>query len=338
MVRPRFVWEDFFTGTPIETNKHQQYTSRQNPSNSTVYVSNCLFYNCAASGVNGGALCCTTVNYLLVEYSFFFSCKASISQGGAIYFNNQNSGQCVFYGVCGFGCCCTYHSSSWGQFSWINTKDDAVSKNYVNYSLIANCINERADSSNTVNHGNGKIYCTSVNISRNKCNSRSVILCYPYSSSSTITCSMMYSSFSDNIAYDYICIWINRVSTKHEMKCCNVIRNTHSSSSYGLIHAYGNLIIEDSCFIENTATYIFCASSSYMITLSNCTVDKITNTGSLTIQKTVTKSFIHTISYIFCPTKEVIYLACKTNNFKAKISDFFSFNSLFMVTFIHSDH
>jgi hypothetical protein len=84
------------------------------------------------------------------------------------------------------------------------------------------------------------------------------------------------------------------------MKCCNILRNTHPHSAFGIISAYGNLLIEDSCIIQNKANYIFYAgSSSYTITLSNCTVDKITIAyGDLTILKPATKSFIHELHHI----------------------------------------
>jgi predicted nucleic acid binding AN1-type Zn finger protein len=77
-------------------------------------------------------------------------------------------------------------------------------------------------------------------------------------------------------------------------KSCNILRNTQVSSSEGTIKSDGNLMIEDSCILGNTATNIFYAYSSYIITLSlsNCTVDKTSNNGYLTTQNTVTKSFI----------------------------------------------
>jgi hypothetical protein len=33
-----------------------------------------------------------------------------------------------------------------GQFAWVDVKDDISSKNYVNYSSISRCVNEKANS------------------------------------------------------------------------------------------------------------------------------------------------------------------------------------------------
>jgi hypothetical protein len=105
----------------------------------------------------------------------------------------------------------------------------------------------------------------------------------------------------DNIASWYTCIYFARSNANHEIKCCNIIRNTQVSlNTQGTISLYGKIMIEDSCILENKADYIFyITSSSYTITLSNCTVDKTTtSTGSLIIRNTVTKSFIHALNHM----------------------------------------
>ena len=58
-------------------------------------------------------------------------------------------------------------------------------------------------------------------------------------------------------------------------------------------------MIYDSCILGNIADRIFYeASSSYYITLSNCTVDKTTYYQNLKTPKTVTKSFILALNHI----------------------------------------
>jgi hypothetical protein len=326
------------------------YNSRQTPSASNVHVLDCLF-NAISTGNDGSALFCTS-NYLLVESSSFFSCKTSSSSygGGAIFFTNTNSGECVLHGVCGYDCIST--NSYYCQFAYILVHNIASRKNCVNYSSISRCVNQVSSAYKTLRLEYGKICCQSTNVSMNKCYCRSGIYCYPLSDSSSVTCSLVYSTFADNHANGQTCIRFDSSGAKYEIDCCNIIRNTQGSlSTWGAIFLSGNLVIKDSCILENTANNIFYGSSSPVFTLSNCTVDKTSNNGYLTIQNTVFKSFIlglHHIStrncysefdsigylsaipYVSHPINKVITCHCQ-----ARISDFFSFICLFVFTFIH---
>jgi hypothetical protein len=216
MNRLKFSWNDYFTATPVTTINPGEYTSRQVPSNSNVYILNCLFNNCTSINGSGGALCCTVVECLLIESSSFFSCKAIDGFGGAVYFSF--SGQCVLHGICCYNCCAIITAGDpYGQFTWIGVKNDASSKNYVNYSSFTRCMNENTDSYNVLCHVNGKICCQSVNVSINKCYSRSGVLCQPYLDTSSVTASMSYSSFTDNIAFESMCIWFSTEAAKNQM-------------------------------------------------------------------------------------------------------------------------
>jgi predicted outer membrane repeat protein len=294
----RTAWSDYFPGiNPTTTLVPKEYTSREPVSSTYVYVFNCLFNKCSSTS-NGGALyCSTSVTYLLVESSSFFSCKTSSSSGGAIYFCNTNSGECVFHKICGNDCSA---GSSNSQFVYTCVKNLASSKNYVNYSSIIRCVTENSGTHFILRLDYGKIYCPSVNISMNKCVYYSGISCVPFTDSSSITCSFLYTSFTDNTAIGNVCIHLN-CGALFEIKCCNILRNSQNNlNTDGTIRFWGNTMIEDSCILENTATYTFNAgSSSFTVTLSNCTIDKTTiNPGSLTIIKTVTKSFIHALNHM----------------------------------------
>jgi hypothetical protein len=282
----RTAWDDYFTGTPT-IQQSTEYGTRQTPSDSNVYVLNCLFKS-INSGSDGGALYCS-VAYLLIESSSFFSCKTSSSHGGAIYVSNGGGGQCVLHKVCGYDCC---SNRNW-QFAHLQVKDGTSSKNYINYSSITRCVNANSNTYHTVGLYYGKICCQSVNVSMNKCYSR-IVTCYPVSDSSSATCLISYSSFADNVAAGYTCFYFYRSGVKIEIKSCNILRNkqTGSPGTEGTIYSEGYTNIEDSCVLENNANYIFYQYNSYPFTLSNCTVDKITNNGYLTTQNTVTKSFI----------------------------------------------
>jgi hypothetical protein len=352
MIRPIFSWNDFFSGSPQTTLSSVTYNSRQNPTVTSVHVLNCLF-NRINSGSDGGALYCTSATYFLVESSSFFTCKTSSSKGGAIYISN--AAQCVLYRVCGNDCCSTYTGRTDYQFAYMSVVDSVLSKNYVNYSSISRCFNTNSGSYFTIQTDYGIIRGLSVNSSINRCHYSPGFRTRASVSSNSVTCSLLYSSFADNRIFTYICVFYEREGTNNEMKYCNVLRNIHDTSSYGTIYTYGNLMIEGSCILGNTASCIFYENNpSYSITLSNSTVDKTTSAGSFRIQNTVRKSFIlglnhistqnchsefdsvgtlSAIPYVPSPTKKEIY-SCNRNHILARISDFFILDWVFIVTFI----
>jgi hypothetical protein len=287
----RTAWSDYFTGNSTLI-QQKDYGTTQTPSGTSVYVLNCLFRSITSTS-NGGALSCSnSVTYLLVESSSFYSCKTSSGYGGAIYFINSN-GQCVMYEVCGNNC-----SSSNGVFSRVDVNNAATSKNCVNYSSISRCA--VSSSLNTLCHQYGKILCTSVNTSMNKCGGRIGIYCNPYGDSNSVTCSLSHSTFADNYANGCTCICYGSNTPKYEINSCNILRNTQTSlNSEGTVSIWGITNIVDSCFLENNATYIFYASSSsFTVTLSNCTVDSNSFSGNIVTKNTVTKSFIHALNHI----------------------------------------
>jgi hypothetical protein len=351
MHRSKFAWNDYFSGTQALTLSSAQYDSRQTPSESNIYVLNCLFNNCNSAS-RGSALYITSTTYLLVELTSFFSCKTG-GNGGAIYFYNSGNGQCVLYGVCGYDCCTTGTSSC--LFVHIYLSDSPSSKNYVNYSSIVRCVNENSHTHYMLYLYYGKILCPSVNSSTSKCNYFAGIYCAPTVDSSSVACSLSYSSFVNNNAFGYMCIGLDRPDALYEIKSCNILRNTQGSlGTDGLIHISGNVMVDDSCILENKATYIFyVTSSSYAVILSNCYADSTSCNQNLFILTTVTKGFIHGLQHISTQNCHSEYdsagtltvipyvshankLFCYTcNQHQVKISDFFSLIWVFIVTFIH---
>jgi predicted outer membrane repeat protein len=351
----RTEWKDYFSGiSPSNTFVPKEYTTRQNPSDQSVYVFNCLFNKCTSTS-SGGAVYCTSVSYLLIESSSFFSCRTN-DYGGAVC---NNAGiDCIFHKVCGYDCSST-GSGSYGQFTYKYVNNVASNRNYINYSSIARCVNEYSSSNDISRVRHGKICCPSVNISMNKCGYCSGIYLYPFCDSSSVTCSLTYSSFTDNNALSYTCIYFDSSSSNYEIKSCNILRNTQvNRGTQGTIHTYGKLMIKDSCILENNANYIFYSpSSSYTITISNCTTGSTSNNGCLTIKNAVTKSFILALNHmstqncnseydsagaltpIIPPSKEKI-IRCYTGNkihYRAGVSDLFSLFCVFKVSFIHTE-
>jgi hypothetical protein len=352
----RTAWDDYFTGSKTNYNS-ETYRSKPTLSGTSVYVSNCLFRS-FTSGSDGGALSCTSVSYLLIESTSFFSCKTSDNYGGAIYFENSN-GQCVLYEVCGYDCCSTYTGYSYGQFAYIVVNDVASSKNYVNYSSVVRCVNEKSGSHYSLGLVNGKICCPSVNISMNKCYWYSGIYCRSFKDSNSFTCSLSYTSFTDNNATDCVCISFLTGNANYEMKSCNIIRNTQCTLSlHGTFNVCDNVMIEDSCILENKANNIFYQQySSCTVTLSNCTVDSNSYNQNLVIRNTVTKNFIHALNHmstqnchseydsvgtltpiIQSPSsskKQKLYFSCEKFLYQSRLRIFFSLLNVFIFNFIH---
>jgi hypothetical protein len=290
------AWDDYFSGTTITTTHiSQTHTSRPTLSGTNVYLLNCFFISITSTGSGGALYFYNSVSYLLVESTSFFSCKTSGGNGGAIYFQNTDIGQCVLHEVCGYDCCTTDSYSR--LFVCILVKNDILSKNCINYSSISRCVNVNAWC--TLRLDNGKICFQSVNVSNNKCKGESVI-CFPFLDYNSDTLSFSYSSFADNSVTDYALFLLWSSSAKYEIKSCNILRNSQVTvNSRGTFSTQGNLKIEDSCILENNATPIFYTiSSSYRITLSNCTVDSTSNNGYLIIQNTATKSFILALNHM----------------------------------------
>jgi hypothetical protein len=288
----RTAWNDYFTGNPTLM-QSTLFEEIQTPSE-TVYILNCLFISITSTSA-GGALYCNSVTCLLVESTSFFSCKAN-GRGGAIYFHNISSGQSVYYEVCAYDCCST--GGLFGQFSYNILYDDPSTKNYINYSSIVRCGTVISNPAATIDHHRGTHCYLSVNMSMNKCYDRSGIS-DSSSNSNSFACSISYSSFTDNIATSHNCIQLRSDGAKYEIKNCNIIRNKQGDlGTQGTIYTCGITNIENSCILENKATYIFRQYSSYAITLSNCTVDSTSSNGYLTTRNTVTKSFIHALNHM----------------------------------------
>jgi hypothetical protein len=354
MMRSRTAWDDHYPPANPTTYISQTYSSRQSVSGS-LYFSNCLFRSITTSS-DGGALS-VSGSTLLIESTSFFSCTTSNTWGGALY---SYSGQSVLYKVCGYNCYSTSNSNSYGQFLHIGGNSTTLGKNFLNYSSFTRSLNDRSGARYMLFYYSGKFGISQANVSNNRCQLHSGIYYRPVADPNIVTCSFSFTTFADNTANGYNCIMLNVAGTFYEIKCCNIIRNTQGSiNSEGTFTIYGNLTIEDSCILENTATNTFYTFSTCIITLSHCTIDKTAiNSGSLTIQNTPEKSFILALDHMSTQNcyskydsvgaltatpfvshspKVICYnYTCRKNNYKTIIRDFISLISMFVVTFVHS--
>jgi hypothetical protein len=274
--------------------------------------------------------------------------------GGALYFISSQS---ALNKVCGFDCYSTYSYNPHYHFGQIQVNDAISNKNYVNYSSIVRCVSEETYPWYILRLLYGKICCTSINVSLNKCYGRT-IGCYPFTDSSSAICSFSHSSFTDNTLTGYTVFFLWNTGSKYEIKSCNIIRNTQPlGNGEGTIYTYGNTIIEGSCILENNANCIFYQSSSYTITISNCTVDSTSKYGTVITQNTVTKSFILALNHISTQNchskydsagyltpiietpssskKQIDCYTCRNFFYQSQVRDFVSLLRVFLFGFIH---
>jgi hypothetical protein len=344
------AWDDFFEGSVSPTLFSKRYTANQTFLDTNVYVLNCLFTRCTSPS-SGGALYCKSMKCLLIESSSFFSCKASGNNGGAVYFFNSGEGQSVFYKVCGNDCNLDYNSTGncLGQFVYTYVNNSGLAKNHFNYSSIARCVSENSNSWHTLSLYKGRIFSPSINISMNRCASRSVFFIHPYFDTDFISCSTSYSSFVDNNATLYTCLVLYAYNSKSEIICCNILRNTQvNDTTEGIVRSRGEMTIKDSCILENSGGYIFYTDSLSSITLFNCTVDNTTNNGNLTLQSIAMSRFIHKLDHLsteLCSAEYdsvgpvckniIIHYSCKRFFCQPHLSDVFKIISIFIFNFIH---
>jgi hypothetical protein len=191
---------------------------------------------------------------------------------------------------------------------YIYIKNDVTYKNHVNDSSFSHTLNVKTDSYQVFRLYYGNILFPSVNLTNNVCYSFTVIHCYPTTGTGSpvsISCCISYSSIVNNTASGgYSCFEISNSDSSQCIDTCNILNNKQTSSSCGIFFVSPNLLIKDSCILGNDEkNKVFYATSSNKITISNCTIDDdiFTNgrySGTVTVIKTITKSFINALSHI----------------------------------------
>jgi hypothetical protein len=309
---PKTDFADFYG--PGYTNVKQytdpKYTVGIAPTDQNVYVHDCLFQSCSSSSSGGAISCSSSVYKLLVYQASFISCTTSNNRGGGVYLESTTYGECIFSRICGFNCSSTYSSgSSHGQFAYISIKNDATYKSHVNDSSITHSLGVSTNSWDTLSIRSGNILFPSVNITNNVCDLYTAFRVFPTmgtGSPISETFCISYSSVvnNTNIRY-YGCLVFDRPDSSARVNTCNILDNKQTSSNYGTIYVYANLLIENSCILGNNENnkVFYEGTSSNKITISNCTLDDdiFTNGryyGSVTVIKTIDRTFIHALSHI----------------------------------------
>ena len=280
------AWIDFYNDplSPASRLFAAKYTNQQNVTVGSLHVYSCFFDNCSAS--SGAAILVSASTKLLVEETTFSSCQAS-EQGSALYF--YNSGSCILSKVCGYKC----KSNGDGQFSYVSLSNVLDDNNSMIDCSISGIDNPSYYYGIYLCYGSIKIYST--NSSNNICYDKTSLFLIPVSSSDPSCCSVSFSCFANNIAKGCILIQFES-GNAYEMKSCNVVKNSQSSNSWGVIYSYKNLNIYDSCVVENDATYSLYANGG-SINVYNCTFDKLTQ-GSVVIKSGAERTFVNQLFFI----------------------------------------
>jgi uncharacterized protein (UPF0333 family) len=257
-----------------------------------------VFFHDISSSYNGGAICCDSNVYkLLVEQSSFFSCKTSAYGGGGVYFSCSGNYECVMSKICGFGCSC----GSYGQCAYISLSNSANHKNHFNDSTITHSLKDGKSQCDSVLLRGDTILVPSNNFTNNECHRCSALSCHSTRNSTSETCIISYCSVVNNTANgSYQCIRLYDPGSTHRVDTYNIINNKQTTTGSGTIYASTNILIKDSCILGNNegSTVFYVGSSSFKITVSNCTVDNNRYSGSVIFTKTAECSFIHALSHI----------------------------------------
>ena len=288
--RERESWSSFYsTGSPTET-VYIDKTTRQTPTGSYLYVVRSLFTQFSATS-NGGCiyLSNTATDALIEESSFTY--LSSTTWAISIYIAVKNA---VYNKVCGFDAKTTVSSSE--VFDSIQTPDSVANRNEVYLSSFS-YIKESPKCTLLLSRQYGKQLINSLNVSMNECKGTSGIYCYASYQSGSISTLISYSSFTNNSAVsENMCICFKRYPASYKMQTCNVISNKQSNNNKGLIASYGEIMINDTCILNNEATLVVAVYNGYTMTLMNTFLDKQEyKTGTIVIENGFATSFVNAL-------------------------------------------
>ena len=288
---------------------YRQSTFKFPPLEGDINVQKCLFNNCT-SDQYGGAVCCngSSVTNLYVSQSSFTSCTTSSDTAGAVYYSNQESGQCTICETCSFQSSSKRSGNSYGQFAWIEVANTVESMNQVNDSSITQSGKESKYPYYSLHLENGKILLPSVNITNNQCFMSTALQCKPYCLNgkvpSSVTCLISYTSIVNNTAAEWGCIKLDIADSSQCIYSCNIINNDQDTTNCGMIYTFAQLFINSSNIIGNNKDkfLFYQKTSSCKIVITNCTFDDdvASNkryTGGFTIRSTIKTSFTNKMTY-----------------------------------------
>ena len=238
---------------------------------SSLYISNCLFFQITTEA-NGGVIFCQIyeINILLIEDCSFSQCQVTRYQGGAIYYDCPE-GQFLMNRICS-GYCYTKIGSSF-QFAMISTS--TLGKN----SIYMSSIYKSSHDGYSRYHSFGLIFGNQIVQSLNQTNCQLCLFSslYSFSSNSLI---LSYSTIFQNEAHVFICLYLAS-GYNNTIFNLNFINNSQSSNENGLVYNWGdsNTSILNSIFLNNillkNSTLFYIESGN--LNFFECQIDNFTH-------------------------------------------------------------
>ena len=225
-------FNEFFTG--ISNNFKLKNEIFYQTQYENIYIYNSQFYSMNSKSLNIDS---TNIINLLIESSFFINCSSLLTKGGAISFQNTN-GAFILSKVCSISCFCDLS----GQFSYSYTNNNKNnSLNYVSISYSSPNWNTYGISI-YLNYGYQNI--NYFNSTYNQCKYHSSV----YYEHTTLQ-KTNFSTFLNNYSNLWTCILIS-VGPNYFNRC-NILNNTQSSTTAGIIYNEG----QSSSYFTNCIIY-----------------------------------------------------------------------------------
>ena len=256
-------WTSFYRG-PSKT-IYIDTKTQQNPSGRYIYVAQSFFTSFSVSYTGGCIKVEDNSIDVLLEESYFTNISSS-TWGLAVSFNVRNV---VYNKICGVDCKATTPNYS-EIFDRAQTPDNIDNMNHANLSSFAS-IKDLGQSIWILSRRYGQIILESTNVSFNECTRCSALGCYLSYRSGVISSLISFCSFSNNSAtsYNMILFDSNNQYIKNKIEACNIINNKQKTNDKGLISSESELIINDTCILNNDATLIVSVYNSYSMTIMN---------------------------------------------------------------------
>ena len=206
-------FEDEFVSPKLE-GENFTLLQKQTIQGTPFWIQNCYFFYMENQN-KGSAVCFeVTSGHLLIEDSTFNDCSILQSDqegtSGAIYVDSDTF---ILNRVCGFNCT--------SQFNCGFSESDTKTRSFLDDCSVAHC---SAKNWLTIRLMNGNIQINRVNTTFNKCTRLTAIYSSPtISVINNIGCVISYSSFANNNASQYECIYFFGSSFEYRMNHSNVI-------------------------------------------------------------------------------------------------------------------
>ena len=235
------------------------------------YIHNCVFSNNINIPFNGSCISIKSSMKLVIEQCFFYDCSISLTAGGAIFFSNFQTGQCVISKCCCFNCKTGLGTSSddGGQFSNIFCGPNG--KNFHFYVSVTKCNDDSIIRRSVITLSGGNIEMNNNNLSLNRCSVCSGTT-FQYFSSAIVKFSTYSNNYANSALSDIISNCIYVLDHLANFSYINIIGNESPTKSICYSNFGATINFFYCIFIYNKNT-LFIKSDNSKIFLFNCLIN-----------------------------------------------------------------